>query len=85
MIERLDGLIDEAERSRAADLGFLRDLRGLAGEYRRMPRTLLLSDDFADGDYTRDPRWTVTAGRYWVEQGWGLRSAIKPGQTQGQP
>ena len=82
--ERLNKLIDEAERSRAADLGFLRDLRGLAGEYRRMPRTLLLSDDFADGDYTRDPRWTVTAGRYWVERGWGLRSAIKPGQTPAQ-
>ena len=83
--ERLNKLIDEAERSRAADLWFQRDLRGLAGEYRRMPRTLLLSDDFGDGDYTRDPRWTVTAGRYWVERGWGLRSAIKPGQTQGQP
>ena len=81
LIERLGGLIDEAERSRAADPGFLSDLRGLADEYRRGPRTLLLSDDFGDGDFTRNPRWTVTAGRYWVEQGWGLRSAIKPGQT----
>ncbi len=83
-VERLNKLIDEAERSRAADPGFLRDLRGLADEYRRQirgPRTLLLSDDFADGDFTSNPRWTVTAGRYWVEQGWGLRSAIKPGQT----
>ncbi len=88
MIERLNSLIDEAERSRAADPGFLRDLRRLAGEYRQgslgRPRTLLLSDDFGDGDFTRNPRWTVTAGRYWVEQGWGLRSAIKPGQTPAQ-
>jgi hypothetical protein len=85
LIERLDGLIGEAERSRAADPGFLSDLKRLTGEYRRVPRTLLLSDDFGDGDYTRNPRWTVTAGRYWVERGWGLRSAIKPGQTQAQP
>ncbi len=83
-VERLNSLIDEAERSRAADPGFLSDLRRLSDEYRRGPRTLLLSDDFGDGDYTRNPRWTVTAGRYWVEQGWGLRSAIKPGQTQTQ-
>ncbi len=84
LIERLGGLIDEAERSRAADPGFLSDLRRLSDEYRRGPRILLLSDDFGDGDYTRNPRWTVTAGRYWVEQGWGLRSAIKPGQTLSQ-
>ncbi len=83
-VERLNKMIDEAERSRAADPGFLRDLRGLADEYRRGPRTLLLSDDFGDGDFTSNPRWTVTAGRYWVEQGWGLRSAIKPGQASAQ-
>ncbi len=83
MVERLGALIGEAERSRAADPGFLRDLKRLADEYRAAPsQTLLLSDDFADGDFTRNPRWTVTAGRYWVEQGWGLRSAITPGQTQ---
>ena len=42
-VERLNSLIDEAERSRAADPGFLSDLRGLADEYRRGPRALLLS------------------------------------------
>jgi len=83
-VERLNKLIGEAERSRAADPGFLRDLRGLAGEYSIRPRALVLSDDFADGDFTRNPRWTVTAGRYWVERGWGLRSAVNPAAAPAQ-
>lgn len=79
LVKRLNTLIEEAERSRAADPQFLRDLRKLADEYRRSPPVLLMSDDFGDGDFTANPRWTVTTGRYWVEPGWGLRSAIKPG------
>jgi hypothetical protein len=91
--ERLQGFVDElnrltnsAEKSRAADPGFLRDLKGLAQAYDRPWRTRLLSDDFQDGDFIRNPGWTVTAGKYWVEQGWGLRSAVKaePAQTSGQ-
>ncbi len=76
-VDRLNALIGGAEKSRAADPQFLRDLRGLAQGFDRPWRTRLLSDDFVDGDFTRDPRWTVTAGRYWVESGWGLRSAVK--------
>ena len=91
--ERLQGFVDElnrltdpAEKSRAADPGFLRDLRGLAQAYDRPWRTRLLSDDFQDGDFTHNPGWTVTAGKYWVERGWGLRSAVKaePAQTGGE-
>jgi len=90
---RLQGFVDElnrltnaAETSRAADPGFLRDLRGLAQAYDKPWRTQLLSDDFQDGDFTRNPGWTVTAGKYWVESGWGLRSAVKtePAQTASQ-
>ena len=36
-----------------------------------------MNDDFGDGDFTRNPSWTVTAGKYWVENGRGLRSAVK--------
>ena len=91
--ERLQGFVDElnrltdaAEKSRAADPGFLRDLRGLALGYDRPWRSLVLSDDFQDGDFTRNPAWTVTAGKYWIERGWGLRSAVKAeaAQTGGQ-
>lgn len=95
LVERLDKLINEAEKARAADPAFLRDLRNLARSYdtqgsqaANQPATIVvLSDDFHDGDFTANPTWTVTEGRYWIEQGWGLRSAIAvvdPNQQQQQ-
>ncbi|HSM69175.1 MAG TPA: SEL1-like repeat protein [Xanthomonadales bacterium] len=39
---------------------------------------LLLRDSFADGDYTRNPAWTVSAGRFSVESGAGLRTVHVP-------
>lgn len=41
-------------------------------------RRLLLQDSFADGDYTRNPAWTVSAGRFSVEPGAGLRTVHVP-------
>ena len=70
-------MVDDAEKARAADPQFLRDLRGLAQGSDRPWRIQLLNDDFGDGDFTRNPSWTVTAGKYWVENGRGLRSAVK--------
>jgi len=83
--DRLNKLVDEAEKSRAADPRFLRDLRDLARGFDRPWRRQILSDDFLDGDYTANPGWSVTAGRYWVEKGWGLRTAIEPGQAVAPP
>ncbi len=81
LVDRLNKLIIEAEKSRAADPRFLRDLRDLARGFDRPWRRRVFSDDFLDGNFTANPVWTVTAGRYWVEKGWGLRSAIEPGQA----
>ena len=83
-VDRLNTLIDEGETARAADPRFLRDLRDLARGYDRPWRKLVLSDDFGDGNFTADPAWTVTAGRYWVEGGWGLRSKVDPAAAQPQ-
>ena len=84
-VDRLNALIDEGEKARAADPRFLRDLRDLARGYDRPWRTLVLADDFGDGDFTAGPAWTVTAARYRVEGGWGLRSKVDPAATQPQP
>jgi len=37
-------------------------------------RQLLLHDSFRDGDYTRDPVWTVATGHFSVESGRGLHT-----------
>lgn len=81
-VDRLKALVDEAEKARAADPRFLRDLRDLARGFDRPWRTSVLADDFRDGDFSQNPTWTVTAGRYWVERGWGMRSAVAPGQAE---
>jgi hypothetical protein len=39
-------------------------------------RRLLIEDDFADGDYTQNPRWTVAAGEFAVGPE-GLRSQVR--------
>ncbi|MDA0305438.1 MAG: hypothetical protein O3B76_04025 [Proteobacteria bacterium] len=80
--ERLNGLIDKAEKDRAADPRFLQDLRDLAIGTNTPSSRQLLSDDFGDGDFTHNPVWTVAQGKYWVEKGWGLRSTVKKQATQ---
>jgi hypothetical protein len=78
LIDELGALIDEAEKARAADPRFLQDIRNLTQRYERPWRKLLLSDDFHDGDFAADPAWAVSAGRFTIERGWGLRSYIEP-------
>ena len=86
MIKELRTMVDEAERVRAADPAFLRDLKGLADRYQgvAVSDTLLLSDDFSDGNYTANPTWSVTSGKYWVESGYGLRSFVEIGAAPAQ-
>ncbi len=74
LVDELNKLIDQAKRSRAANPSFLRDLQELARRYDNPWRVALVSDHFADGDFTKNPTWTVTEGRFWIERGFGLRS-----------
>lgn len=81
MLKELRQLVGEAEKARAADPNFLKDLKNLAARYDRSAMTLLFKDDFVDGDYTANPKWTVASGKYWVERGYGLRSFVEEGQA----
>lgn len=86
LVKELRALIDEAERSRAANPVFLQDLRDLAARYATAAGTApatapvrLLTDTFADGNYTANPAWKVSAGQFRVETSGnyvGLRSTI---------
>lgn len=74
----LEALIDEAERARAADPRFLQDLRNAIAAHAATfaPRAALIRDDFSDGDFTHDPRWTVASGDFAVDPRLGLRTVV---------
>lgn len=77
LARELEALIDEAERARAADPRFLQDLRdAIAAHAAFTPRAALIRDDFSDGDFTHDPRWTVASGDFTVDPRLGLRTAV---------
>jgi len=74
LLKDLKTLVDDAEKARAADRMFLRDLRDLMARYQRPWTQRLMFDDFIDGDITRNPTGTTVSGKFAVEQGYGLRS-----------
>ena len=74
-----------------ADMGMARDGRATSDLLRRLRATqtadlpehsqpgarsrVVLQDDFGDGDYRRDPAWTVLSGAFEVDAN-GLRTAV---------
>ncbi len=76
MVNALRELVDEAESARAADPRFLGDLKALAEAFDDTAPVQLIEDDFRDGDYDNGTVWTVTGGRWWVENAVGLRSVV---------
>lgn len=76
-VDQLKDVIQRAERSRSADPGVLQELRDLVRRYDWPWRASLLYDDFRDGDYTFDPRWTTINGDFWVSQNAGLRTRFE--------
>jgi len=83
LLKALNALIVKGEKAQAADHLFLRDLKDLAARYANPWSQRLLFDDFTDGDYIRNPQWSVTSGEFWVERGYGLRSKVMTaGQAQ---
>jgi hypothetical protein len=78
LLDDLETLVDDAEQSRAADPEFLNDLNDLLATYGNPWGTRLLYDDFKDGNYTSNPRWTVASGNFKVNDGQnpGLRSKV---------
>jgi hypothetical protein len=78
MVNRLKTLVDEADRARAADRRFIRDLRDLLRTYDWPWQTKIFHDDFRDGDYARNPAWQLAEGGFRVDQRLGLRTLDRP-------
>jgi hypothetical protein len=86
LLKDLRALIAKAESAKAADPVFLSDLRKLADSYDTQSVKRLLFDDFHDGDFTRNPAWTVGAGTWRVDLKGkfpGLQSRVGGGQATG--
>lgn len=64
----LRGLIDDADRARAADPVFLRDLRDLVARYEDRWTDALVSETFSDGDFHSNPEWIVGSGEFYVSR-----------------
>lgn len=82
LLNELSEMIRTAQRDRAASPDFLADLREFEQKLRRGGVTPTpinpapdwgWSDDFSDGDYTSDPRWSVLKGDWTIDRSYGLR------------
>ncbi|MEX1108832.1 MAG: hypothetical protein WEC00_07985 [Dongiaceae bacterium] len=81
LLDQLKTMIGKAEQAQAADPQFITDLRNLIASYENPWSTRLLFDDFTDGNYTANPKWTVSAGKYTLDPKGphrGLQSKIVP-------
>ncbi len=77
LIAELERVIDEGERKREAQPAFLQRLRAALRQHAWPWKRLVFSDDFKDGDFTRDVLWEVASGRYQVGYRQGLTSRVQ--------
>jgi hypothetical protein len=82
LVDQLKDLLRAAEQDRRSNPAMTKQLRELVRRYDWPWRVSLLYDDFRDGDYTYNPRWTVNSGEFRVARGSGLRSFFDPPISQ---
>ena len=75
LVDQLKEVIRRAERDRV-DRGVVNQLRDLVRRYDWPWRAKLFFDDFADGNYTANPAWSVSRGEFRVSRATGLTSYV---------
>ena len=85
MIDELNQLIDDADKARAADRTFIRDLRDVVNQYDWPWRKTLLEEDFTDGYLETKSQWKILSGDYKLKRGLGLHSNVVAQQTTSKP
>ncbi|MET0106772.1 MAG: hypothetical protein ABW072_16790 [Sedimenticola sp.] len=74
LVDELKTLTEKARQQRAADRWLLNAMEDLVFKYDWPWRDTLVSDDFSDGNYDRDPAWQLISGEFWIDGRLGLRS-----------
>lgn len=62
--DEIGALVDKAEKAKAADPQFLKDLRAALGANKPYWNNRLVGDQFLDGEYSKNPLWTALFGRF---------------------
>ncbi len=77
LLDELQEKVADADKKMIAHPNFIRDLQKLIDKYKAGFRMVFLEDDFSDGDYTKNPKWTVEKGTFSVSAGKKLLSQMK--------
>ena len=86
VLDQLKKIVEKGERERKADQDFLAELRELIRQYDWPWRSLLLKDDFSDGEISSNPSWVVASGNFQVDSNFRLRTQMKePEQKSARP
>lgn len=79
LVDELGRLVDQAEKARAADPVFLRDLRDLARRFDWPWSVRLLFDDWSDGEIASNPAWRSSGAPVAVDPRYGVRTSVSAG------